>query len=84
MKYSDILFEKTCVSLYIQKHCTVYTMLQGDQRGCKQCKKGRDRGHKSTAGKLITCHLVAALPGSRHRGSGKCTGSLRTDSGVFE
>lgn len=23
MKYSDILFEKTCVSLYIQKHCTV-------------------------------------------------------------
>lgn len=32
MKYSDILFEKTCVSLYIQEHCTVCTMLQEDQR----------------------------------------------------
>ncbi len=29
MKYSDILFEKTCVNLYIQKHCTVCKMLQG-------------------------------------------------------
>lgn len=71
MKYSDILFEKTCVGLYVQKHCTVYRMLQGDRRterkregGCKQCKKGRERGHKRTAGKLITCHLVAALPRS--------------------
>lgn len=32
MKYSDILFEKTCVSLYIQKHCTVCKMLQGNRR----------------------------------------------------
>jgi len=29
MKYSDILLEKTCVGLYIQKHCTVYEMLSG-------------------------------------------------------
>lgn len=26
MKYSDIQFEKTCVNLYIHKHCTVYKM----------------------------------------------------------
>lgn len=30
MKYSVILFEKTCVDLYIHKHCTVYKMLYGD------------------------------------------------------
>ena len=59
MKYSDILFEKTCVNLYLQIHCTVCKMLQGDRRrerprevtegimGSKQnCKKGRHGGHK--------------------------------------
>lgn len=31
MKYSDILFEKTCVNLYIQKHCTMWKMMEGEK-----------------------------------------------------
>lgn len=43
MKYSDILFEKTCVNLYIQKHCTVCKMLEGFRKAesCVQRRAGR-------------------------------------------
>lgn len=39
MKYSDILFEKTCVSLNIQKECT--RCCRGDgvgKKGCRECE----------------------------------------------
>lgn len=43
MKYSDILFEKTCVNLYIQKHRTACKMLEGFRKAgsCVQRRAGR-------------------------------------------
>lgn len=53
MKYSDILFEKTCVNLYVQKHYTVCKMLHGDRRGdLERLRAKRQAGRQ--AGKQVS------------------------------
>lgn len=52
MKYSDILFEKTCVNRYIQKHCTVYKMLSG---GKEEGLRKTDRQGDRSAERMMGC-----------------------------
>lgn len=48
MKYSVILFEKTCVGLYIQKRCTVCMMLQEDRGGEAESRERTRAGRRSS------------------------------------
>ncbi len=45
MKFSDILFEKACVTLYIQEHCTVCKMLRVERRDLDR-QRAEERGDK--------------------------------------
>lgn len=64
MKYSDILFEKTCVSLYIQKHCTGCKMLWG-WGGRGGIQKGREL-------RTETCRLTSRRVTERMMGCKRC------------